>query len=94
MFKNQIVYYLNKYLGEYVYGLDAESLRISLWQGDVELRNLQLKPEALRRLDLPIAVKSGLLGRLTLKVHPDDGVQGSPGGLSASNYRSWWMVLP
>ena len=68
MFKNQIVYYLNKYIGEYVYGLDAESLKISLWQGDVELRNLQLKPEALQSLDLPITVKSGLLGRLTLKV--------------------------
>jgi vacuolar protein sorting-associated protein 13A/C len=68
MFKNQIVFYLNKYLGEYVYGLDAESLRISLWQGDVELKNLQLKPEALQKLDLPIHVKAGLLGRLTLKV--------------------------
>ena len=48
--------------------LDAESLRISVWQGNVELRNLQLKPEALKELELPITVKAGLLGRLTLKV--------------------------
>lgn len=59
---------LQRYLGKYVYGLDAESLRISVWRGDVELRNLRLKPEALEELNLPITVKAGLLGRLTLKV--------------------------
>jgi vacuolar protein sorting-associated protein 13A/C len=67
MFEAQVAYYLNAYLGKYVHGLDAQALRISVWQGDVELRNLQLKPEALQDLQLPITVKSGLLGRLTLK---------------------------
>ena len=54
--------------GKYLNGLDAESLRISVWKGDVELRNLTLKPEALQDLELPCTVKAGLLGRLTLKV--------------------------
>jgi vacuolar protein sorting-associated protein 13A/C len=70
MFEAQVVFYLNKYLGKYVYGLDPESLKISVWRGDVQLTNLQLKPEALQDLDLPITVKAGLLGRLTLKVGP------------------------
>jgi vacuolar protein sorting-associated protein 13A/C len=70
MFEGQVAYYLNKYLGSYVNGLDAESLKISVWKGDVELRNLSLKPEALQNLDLPVTVKAGLLGRLTLKVRP------------------------
>ncbi|KAF5830559.1 N-terminal region of Chorein, a TM vesicle-mediated sorter-domain-containing protein [Dunaliella salina] len=68
MFEGQVAFYLNKYLGKYLNGLDAESLRISVWKGDVELRNLTLKPEALQDLDLPCTVKAGLLGRLTLKV--------------------------
>lgn len=68
MFEAQVLGLLERYLGKYVYGLDAESLRISVWRGDVELTNLRLKPEALDDLQLPIAVKSGLLGRLTLKV--------------------------
>lgn len=68
MFEAQVAYYLNKYLGKYLYGLDAESLKISVWKGDVELRNLALRPEALQDLDLPITVKAGLLGKLTLKV--------------------------
>ena len=42
--------------------------RISIYQGNVELKNLQLKPDALAELDLPICVKAGLLGSLTLKV--------------------------
>eukprot|EP00879_Flechtneria_rotunda_P014384 GHRR01015031.1.p1 GENE.GHRR01015031.1~~GHRR01015031.1.p1 ORF type:complete len:739 (+),score=279.88 GHRR01015031.1:222-2438(+) len=68
MFEAQVAGVLQRYLGKYVYGLDAESLKISVWRGDVELRNLRLKPEALEELNLPITVKSGLLGRLTLKV--------------------------
>lgn len=55
--------------GQYVSGLDANALRISVLAGDVVLRNLQLKPEALSSLDLPITVKAGLLGSLKLKVN-------------------------
>lgn len=54
--------------GKYVNGLDADALRISVFAGDVVLKNLQLKPEALNSLDLPITVKAGLLGSLKLKV--------------------------
>eukprot|EP00798_Chlamydomonas_sp_ICE-L_P025163 gene25163-10794_t len=68
MFEAQVAFYLNKYLGRYLDGLDAESLRISVWKGDVSLTNLALKPEALADLELPITVRAGLLGRLTLKV--------------------------
>jgi vacuolar protein sorting-associated protein 13A/C len=68
MFEAQVAYYLNLYLGKYLYGLDAESLKISVWRGDVELKNLSLRPEALQDLELPVTVKSGLLGKLTLKV--------------------------
>lgn len=68
MFEAQVAYYLNNYLGKYVHGLDPQSLKISVFKGDVVLRNLKLKPEALQSLDLPITVKSGLLGSLTLKV--------------------------
>ena len=68
MFEAQVAYYLNQFLGKYVYGLDPQSLKISVFKGDVSLRNLRLKPEALADLDLPITVKAGLLGSLTLKV--------------------------
>ena len=64
----QVAYYLNKYLGQYVYNVDASALKVSILKGNVELRNLQLKPEALNSLSLPITVKSGLLGSLKLKV--------------------------
>ena len=68
MFEAQLAYYLNRYLGTYVQGLDTKSLKISVFKGDVTLTNLKLKPEALADLNLPITVKAGLLGSLTLKV--------------------------
>jgi len=77
MFERQVAYYLNKYLGQYVYNVDASALSISIFKGSVELHNLRLKPEALNSLNLPITVKSGLLGSLKLKV-PWSNLGGSP----------------
>lgn len=36
--------------------------------GDVQLTNMQLKPEALNALKLPVRVKAGFLGSVKLKV--------------------------
>lgn len=63
-----MAYYLNQYLGEYLTGLDTNSLQISVFAGDVTLTNLLLKPDALNALNLPVRVTAGLLGRLSLKV--------------------------
>jgi vacuolar protein sorting-associated protein 13A/C len=68
MLEPVLVYYLNQFLGKYVEGLDRDSLRISVWAGDVVLRDLKLRPEALQGLNLPITVRGGVLGTLRLKV--------------------------
>lgn len=39
--------------------------------GDVELNNMQLKPEALNALKLPVKVKAGFLGSVKLKACPN-----------------------
>lgn len=39
-----------------------------LLTGDVVLKDLKLKPEALNSLNLPVAVKAGFVGTITLKV--------------------------
>nr|XP_027080056.1 uncharacterized protein LOC113703042 isoform X2 [Coffea arabica] len=68
MLEDQVANLLQRYLGNYVRGLNKEALKISVWQGDVELTNMQLKPEALNALKLPIKVKAGFLGSVKLKV--------------------------
>nr|DAD18267.1 TPA_asm: hypothetical protein HUJ06_019730 [Nelumbo nucifera] len=68
MLEDQVAFLLQKYLGNYVQGLSKEALKISVWRGDVELTNMQLKPEALNALKLPVKVKAGFLGSVRLKV--------------------------
>lgn len=68
MLEAKVAFHLNQALGKYVHGLDAESLRISVWKGDVVLKNLKLKAEALDKFKLPITVKAGLLGTVRIKV--------------------------
>lgn len=68
MLEDKVAFLLQKYLGNYVRGLSKEALKISVWRGDVELTNMQLRPEALNALKLPVKVKSGFLGSIKLKV--------------------------
>ncbi|KAJ8645273.1 hypothetical protein MRB53_007021 [Persea americana] len=68
MFEAHALHLLRKYLGEYVQGLSTEALRISVWNGDVVLKDLRLKAEALNSLKLPVIVKAGFIGTITLKV--------------------------
>ncbi|XP_028786889.1 uncharacterized protein LOC114742843 [Neltuma alba] len=68
MFESHVLHLLRRYLGEYVHGLSTEALRISVWKGDVVLKDLKLKAEALNALKLPVTVKAGFVGAITLKV--------------------------
>ncbi|KAG0173105.1 hypothetical protein DFQ30_008890 [Apophysomyces sp. BC1015] len=68
---------LNRVLGAYVSNLNYNQLQIGIWSGDVVLRNLKLKREALDKLNLPVDVLEGYLGELTLNI-PWSNLKGSP----------------
>ncbi|KAL3994358.1 hypothetical protein ACH3XW_21415 [Acanthocheilonema viteae] len=68
MLENVVAWVLNNYVGEYLENLNTDQLSIALLQGQVELENVPLKKSALRKFDVPLKVKSGLLGKLTLSV--------------------------
>lgn len=59
---------LNRFLKTYVDNLNTSQLNIGIWSGDVRLKNLKLKKEALDKFRLPVDVKEGYLGDLTLSI--------------------------
>ena len=68
---------LNRFLGMYVKNFDAKQLNVGIWNGDVKLRNLELRKEALDQLHLPVNVVEGHLGQLTLSI-PWTNLRGKP----------------
>ncbi|CAB3363763.1 Hypothetical predicted protein [Cloeon dipterum] len=68
MFKSSVAWVLNKHLGKYVQDLDTENLNVGIFNGEVQLHNLKLKPEALYELKLPIEVREGQIGSVTLNI--------------------------
>ncbi|OAX85316.1 hypothetical protein ACJ72_00311 [Emergomyces africanus] len=68
---------LNRFLGMYVKNFDAGQLNVGIWSGDVKLRNLELRREALDQLHLPLNVVAGHLGELTLSI-PWSNLRGQP----------------
>ncbi|KAI1299895.1 hypothetical protein F5Y03DRAFT_243449 [Xylaria venustula] len=68
---------LNRFLGMYVKNFDPTQLKVGIWSGDVKLRDLELRREALDQLKLPINVVEGHLGQLTLII-PWSNLRGAP----------------
>ena len=68
---------LNRFLGMYVKNFDAKQLNVGIWNGDVKLRNLELRKEALDQMHLPINVVEGHLGQLTMSI-PWTNLRGKP----------------
>ncbi|NP_001348705.1 Ricin B-type lectin domain-containing protein [Caenorhabditis elegans] len=84
MLENVVAWVLNNYIGEYLEDLNTDQLSVALLSGQVELENVPLKKTALRKLDLPVEVKSGLLGKLTLSV-PITHIRSEPWTLKLSD---------
>jgi vacuolar protein sorting-associated protein 13A/C len=57
--------------------LNTNQLNVGIWSGDVKLRNLRLKKEALDKFRLPVDVVEGYLGDLTLSI-PWSNLSGKP----------------
>ncbi|KAK9457717.1 hypothetical protein V1511DRAFT_185294 [Dipodascopsis uninucleata] len=68
MLEGLVASLLNRFLGAYVKNFDSKQLNIGIWSGDVKLRKLELKREALDKFRLPIDIVEGHLGELTLQI--------------------------
>ncbi|KAI8319824.1 hypothetical protein GQ54DRAFT_264680 [Martensiomyces pterosporus] len=77
MFEGVVATVLNRFLGNYVTNLETTQLKLGIWQGDVKLEKLRLKTDALDKLHLPIDVKEGWLGTLTISI-PWSNLKGEP----------------
>lgn len=77
MFESLVANLLNRFLGAYIENFDSKQLNIGIWGGDVKLRNLRLKRDSLDKFKLPVDVKFGHVGELTLQI-PWSNLKGKP----------------
>lgn len=77
MLEGLVASLLNRFLGLYITNFDPKQLNVGIWSGDVKLRDLELRREALDQLKLPINVTKGHLGQLTLRI-PWSNLRGQP----------------
>lgn len=77
MLEGLVANLLNRFLGMYVQNFDPKQLNVGIWSGDVKLRNLELRREALDQLNLPLNVVEGHVGTLTLAI-PWSNLRGKP----------------
>ncbi|KAK3724815.1 Vacuolar protein sorting-associated protein 13 [Vermiconidia calcicola] len=77
MLESLVANLLNRFLGMYVRNFDPKQLNVGIWSGDVKLRNLELKREALDQFHLPLNVVEGHISSLVLQI-PWSNLRGKP----------------
>eukprot|EP01133_Synstelium_polycarpum_P005870 gene5870-6788_t len=68
VFEGVVAEVIDRFLGSFLQEVTKKQLKIGLFNGNVLLKNVEIKPEALRAFDLPVAVNRGVVGRLVIKV--------------------------
>ncbi|RDW42663.1 hypothetical protein B0I73DRAFT_150485 [Yarrowia lipolytica] len=84
MLESLVATILNRVLGSYVRNFDPNQLNISVWSGDIKLRDLALKKEALDQFHLPVNVVHGHLGELTIQI-PWSNLKNKPVKITIDN---------
>lgn len=59
MFESILLNVLNRTLGKYISNLEYNQLKVGIWSGDVVLKDLCLKKDALDHLSLPLDIVNG-----------------------------------
>ncbi|PNT66537.1 hypothetical protein BRADI_3g13757v3 [Brachypodium distachyon] len=68
MFEGVVSQVLAGLLGRYVKGIQKEQLKIGIWNEEVLLENVELILEAFDYLQLPFALKTGRIGKLSIRI--------------------------
>ncbi|KAL1212574.1 hypothetical protein V5N11_021137 [Cardamine amara subsp. amara] len=68
MFEGLVRQLLLGYLGRYIKDIQKDQLKITVWNEEVLLENVELILEAFEYLQLPIALKQGRVGKLSIKI--------------------------
>ncbi len=59
---------LNRYLYDYLLNFDKENLKISLLSGKINLKNLVLNDKMLQNVPIPLNLKYGRIGDITIEL--------------------------
>ncbi|XP_050382411.1 uncharacterized protein LOC126799284 isoform X2 [Argentina anserina] len=68
MFERVVTQVLHGYLGRYVKDFHKHQLKITIWNEEVFLEDVELSLEAFEYLQLPFALKQGRIGKISIKI--------------------------
>jgi len=52
---------LGRILGEYIEGITKDQMKVGIWSGKVDIRNLKIKPSVINQLNIPFSLNFGMI---------------------------------
>ncbi len=68
MFESVLEKILLKYCNTYIKEFDKNCLKIGLWNGDIEIQNVQLNSNILEKFDFPFLIQFSFIKNIKIKI--------------------------
>lgn len=68
MFEGLLEIILQRYFGQYIYGVDKSHIHLGVWSGNLLIENVRLKQEIIDLLELPIYLKFSFIESLQIVI--------------------------
>lgn len=68
MFEKILEKILIQYFGRFITGLDKNNLKLGVWSGNMVIENVNLNPEVIELIELPLKLKRSSIGKMTIKI--------------------------
>lgn len=68
MFERILFKILQKYLGDYILGLDTANLQLGVWSGNIIIENVSLNSKLIELLNLPLNLIFSHIGRMKISI--------------------------
>ena len=68
MFETLLEKLLSRIVGEYVEGISKKQMKVGIWSGNVDIKNLTIKKSVIQQLNIPFELKFGMIEQIKLKI--------------------------
>ena len=68
MFESLLEKLLSRIIGEYVEGISKDQMKVGIFNGNVEIKNIKIKKSVIDQLNIPFELKFGIIEHIKMKI--------------------------
>ena len=68
MFEALLEKIMSRIAGEYIEGISSDKMKVGVFNGNVEIKNVQIRKSIMKKFNLPFKLKFGMVELIKMKI--------------------------